>query len=163
DYAHKQGIVHRDIKPANLLRDASGTVKVTDLGLARFNDQFQESRKDASSLTQAGTIMGTVDFMSPEQSVGQLDIDHRADVNSLGCTLYFLLTGKPPYQGANIMATLVQHREAPIPSLQQTRPEVPLELDAAFRRMAAKAPAERFQSMAEVVSILEAITAKLCP
>ena len=87
EYAHSQGIIHRDIKPANLLLDVSGTVKVADLGLARFNDQLAQAAEAKSALTQAGSIMGTVDFMPPEQALGLTTIDHRADIYSLGCTL----------------------------------------------------------------------------
>jgi serine/threonine protein kinase/DNA-binding response OmpR family regulator len=157
DYAHRQGIIHRDIKPANLLRDVSGVVKVADLGLARVSNTLGESPPDQGALTQAGTIMGTVDFMPPEQALGLTGIDHRADVYSLGCTLHFLLTGKPPYQGATLMATLLQHREAPPPSLCAARGDVPAALDQIFRRMLAKKPEERFASMAEVVAALEAL------
>jgi serine/threonine protein kinase len=158
DYAHSQGIIHRDIKPANLLRDASGVVKVADLGLARFNDTLGRPPDEMGALTQAGTIMGTVDFMAPEQALGLTNIDHRADIYSLGCTLHFLLIGRPPYQGPTMMATLVKHREAPIPSLCAARGEVPASLDQVFQRMLAKKPAERFASMAEVVSALDAST-----
>src|SRR5262249_22726253 len=91
DYAHGQGIIHRDIKPANLLRDKSGVVKVADLGLAHINDSLGRS-PEGGGLTQAGTIMGTVEFMPPEQAEGSPDIDHRADIYSLGCTLHYLLT-----------------------------------------------------------------------
>jgi CheY-like chemotaxis protein len=161
EYAHGQGIIHRDIKPANLLRDASGVVKVADLGLARFDDALGPPPEDASALTQAGTIMGTVDYMSPEQALGAPNIDHRADIYSLGCTLFFLLLGKPPYQGPTVMATLLKHREAPIPSITEARPEVPAELDAVVRRMLAKAPADRYQTMSEVVAALEAVEAAL--
>jgi CheY-like chemotaxis protein len=157
DYAHRQGIIHRDIKPANLLRDAGGVVKVADLGLARFNDTLGRPAPEAGSLTQAGTIMGTVDFMSPEQAMGLTTIDHRADVYSLGCTLFFLLTGRPPYQGATIMATLLMHQQAPIPSFGAARTDVPPALDQIFRRMVAKKPDERFADMAEVVRALEAL------
>src|SRR5262249_15581713 len=119
EYAHGQGIIHRDIKPANLLRDQSGVVKVADLGLARFNDALGKARENETALTQAGTIMGTVDYMSPEQAMGLTDrIDHRADIYSLGCTLFFLLVGRPPYQGPSAMAILLKHREGPIPSLR---------------------------------------------
>jgi serine/threonine protein kinase/DNA-binding NarL/FixJ family response regulator len=156
EYAHGQGIIHRDIKPANLLRDASGVVKLADLGLARFDESVGPSPEKASALTQAGTIMGTVAFMPPEQAVGLTSIDHRADIYSLGCTLYFLLLGKPPFEGPTMVATLLQHREAPIPSMTAVRPEIPAELDAIFRRMLAKSPADRYQSMTEVVKALEA-------
>jgi serine/threonine protein kinase/DNA-binding NarL/FixJ family response regulator len=161
EYAHGQGIIHRDIKPANLLRDASGVVKVADLGLARFDEAFGAPLEGASALTQAGTIMGTVDFMSPEQAMGAANIDHRADIYSLGCTLHFILLGKPPYEGPTIMALLLKHREAPIPSMTAGRPEIPAELDAVFQRMMAKAPSDRYQTMTEVVQALEAVEAVL--
>jgi serine/threonine protein kinase len=157
DYAHSQGIIHRDIKPANLLRDASGVVKVADLGLARFNDAQGQGPDERSALTQAGSIMGTVDFMSPEQAMGLPNIDHRADIYSLGCTLNFLLLGRPPYEGPTMMATLVMHRETAIPSLCSSRKDVPADLDQVFQRMIAKKPEERFASMAEVIRALEAI------
>jgi serine/threonine protein kinase len=157
DYAHGQGIIHRDIKPANLLRDVSGVVKVADLGLARFNDTLGQAPEERSALTQAGSIMGTVDFMPPEQALGLTNIDHRADVYSLGCTLHYLLIGRPPYQGPTLMAILLEHREGLIPSLCAARSEVPAALDQVFRRMVAKKPEERFASMAEVAQALEGL------
>jgi serine/threonine protein kinase len=156
DYAHSQEIIHRDIKPANLLRDVTGVVKVADLGLARLGDTI-ERPAEAKALTQAGTIMGTVDFMSPEQALGLANVDPRADIYSLGCTLHYLLLGRPPYQGPTMMAVLVMHRDAPIPSLCADRNEVPAALDQIFQRMVAKKPQERFASMAEVVGALEAL------
>jgi serine/threonine protein kinase/DNA-binding NarL/FixJ family response regulator len=158
DYAHGQGIIHRDIKPANLLRSANGVIKVTDLGLARFNDQLEQSTKAGTALTQAGTIMGTVDFMSPEQALGLTTIDHRADIYSLGCTLYYLLIGRPPFQGTTVMAVLLAHRDGPIPSLCAARGEIPAALNQVFQRMMAKKPEDRFASMAEVVRALEGLT-----
>jgi serine/threonine-protein kinase len=157
DYAHKQGIIHRDIKPANLMRDVSGVVKVADLGLARFNNEFEPSAKEMSALTQAGTIMGTVDFMSPEQAMGATDIDHRTDIYSLGCTLYYLLIGRPPYEGPTMMAVLLKHRDGAIPSLCAARAEVPPALDQVFQRMVAKKPADRFATMADAVHALEGV------
>lgn len=162
-YAHGQGVIHRDIKPANLMRDLSGVVKVADLGLARFSDALSKPADDAGSLTQAGTIMGTVDYMPPEQAMGLSGIDHRADIYSLGCSLYFLLTGRPPFQGPTLMATLLMHRDAPTPSLTAARADVPPALDRAFQRMLAKKPDDRFASMAEVVQALEAIAASTAP
>jgi CheY-like chemotaxis protein len=153
-YAHRQGIIHRDIKPANLLRDAGGVVKVADLGLARFTNSFGGSGEVGGGLTQAGGIVGTVDYMPPEQALDSTRIDERADVYSLGCSLYYLVTGRPPFQGETIMATLLMHRDAPIPSLCEARPGVPPTLDALFRRMVAKRPEDRYQSMAEVVTAL---------
>jgi serine/threonine-protein kinase len=157
DYAHQKGIIHRDIKPANLMRDVSGVVKVADLGLARFSGQLDAGQKPASALTQAGTIMGTVDFMSPEQAMGSTDIDHRTDIYSLGCTLHFLLTGRPPYEGPTLMAVLLKHRDAAIPSLRAARPEIPPGLDQVYQRMVAKKPEDRFATMAEAVQALEAL------
>jgi len=159
EYAHAQGIIHRDIKPANLLRDAAGTVKVTDLGLVRLANAAGAAA--AGAITQAGSILGTVDYMPPEQAMGAADIDHRADIYSLGATLHFLLLGRPPYQGESLMATMFKHKLAPIPSLAKARPDVPAALDAAFHRMMAKEPADRFQTMAEVVRALEGVEVSL--
>ncbi len=155
-YAHGQGIVHRDIKPANLLQDVSGVVKVADLGLARLNDAVGQA-EGVGSITQAGSVVGTVDYMPPEQAEDSTTIDHRADIYSLGCTLHFLLTGKPPYVGQNIMATLLKHRQAPIPSLIAYRTDTPPVLDALYQRMLAKLPADRWSTMEELVRSLEAL------
>lgn len=158
EYAHSQGIIHRDIKPANLLRDGWGVVKVTDLGLARFNTLGNDPDSgDSNSITQAGAVLGTANFMPPEQAVDSTDIDHRADIYSLGCTLYFLIQGKAPFECQTLVATLLKHREGPIPSLSEGRSDVPAELEAVFRRMVAKAPADRCQTMAEVVKAMESI------
>jgi serine/threonine protein kinase len=156
--AHERGIVHRDMKPANLLLDTQGTVRVLDLGLARITqgDDSGSGSKAGPSLTQSGIIMGTVDFLPPEQSDDSKRADHRADIYSLGCTLYFLLTGKPPFSGETIMQRLVAHHQKPIPSLVEARPEVPASVDAVFRSMLAKAPEDRPQSMSEVIERLEA-------
>jgi serine/threonine protein kinase len=99
-YAHAQGIVHRDIKPGNLLRDVSGVVKVADLGLARLTGASDSGER---ALTMAGAVIGTMDYMAPEQALDAASTDHRADVYSLGCTLYFLLTGEPVYRAVSIM------------------------------------------------------------
>jgi serine/threonine protein kinase/WD40 repeat protein len=153
-YAHQQGIVHRDIKPANLLLDRNGTVKILDMGLARVAGLGDEGEGDR--LTQSGQVMGTCDYMAPEQSLDTHKADHRADVYSLGCTLYRLLTGKTPYAGDSYAKLFMAHMNAPIPSLCAARADVPAELDAAFARMVAKQPEGRQQSMAEVISELEA-------
>jgi serine/threonine protein kinase/DNA-binding response OmpR family regulator len=159
EYAHRQGIIHRDIKPANLLRDSQGVVKVTDLGVARLNSP--EGPGHASGLTQTGGVLGSVQYMPPEQAVDSTKIDNRADIYSLGATLYFLLAGKPPYDGPTMMAILLKHRDAPIPSLASARPDVPPALDAIFRRMVAKSPADRYATMADVVQEVEAVKASL--
>jgi serine/threonine-protein kinase len=163
-YAHAQSIVHRDIKPANLLQDVSGVVKVADLGLARLRETRGQAEpvSGAVTVTQAGSVVGTVDYMPPEQAEDSTATDHRADIYSLGCTLYFLLTGKPPYVGQSLMSTLLKHAHAPVPSLRAARPEVPAALDVLFRHMVAKWPDDRCQSMAEVVRALETVLAA-CP
>jgi len=151
--AHDHGIVHRDVKPANLLRDRAGVVKVADLGLAHLNNS--DPRSVNASLTIAGSILGTCDYMAPEQALDPAAVDHRADIYSLGCTLFFLVAGRPMYSAGSLMALLLKHRDAPIPSLQQVRADVPTELDQLYRRMAAKRPEDRFATMAEVVHALE--------
>lgn len=153
DYAHRQGVIHRDLKPANLLRDQNGTVKITDLGLARFTGPGAEAHNDG--LTQAGSVFGTVDYMSPEQALDSKSADHRSDIYSLGCSLYYLLTAQPMYEGETMMAKLLAHRTRPVPSLLEIRPDVPQALDDAFHRLVAKDPDDRPASMAEVSRILE--------
>ncbi len=159
EYVHVQGMIHRDMKPANLLRDASGTVKVTDLGLARISSASTALHSNA--LTQAGGVLGTVDYMPPEQALDSTNLDHRSDIYSLGATLYYLLTGQPPYPGQTMMDTLLKHRDAPIPSLSATRQDVPAALDDLYRRMMAKTTETRVQSMSEIVSALQVIQASL--
>jgi CheY-like chemotaxis protein len=161
-YAHGQGVIHRDIKPANLLRDDAGVVKVTDMGLARLNGGEPESSA-VRGLTQTGWVLGTADYMAPEQAVDSTTVDGRADVYSLGATLYFLLTGEPPYNGKSSMAILLKHRDDPIPALRVKRPDVPPELEAVFRKMMAKEPEDRYQSMDEVIAALEPLAARLGP
>ncbi|MFM9966191.1 MAG: serine/threonine-protein kinase [Planctomycetaceae bacterium] len=155
DYAHSQGVIHRDVKPANLLIDGSGTLKITDLGLARCTDLLSEAASDECSLTKHGGILGTVDFMSPEQAFNPSRVDHRADIYSLGCTLFYLVMGRPPYGGETPMETLLLHKQDQIPSLLNLHADMPYELDDLYKRMLAKRPAERFDSMAQVVRGLE--------
>jgi serine/threonine protein kinase len=159
-YVHEQGMIHRDMKPANLLRDGTGRVKVTDLGLARFSSGAGGAA-NINALTQAGGVLGSVDYMPPEQALDSTTIDHRADIYSLGATLFYLLSGRPPYPGQTMMETLLKHRDAPIPSLTALRPDVPPALDDILRRMLAKTVDQRYQSMADAVRDLEAVQANL--
>ncbi len=126
DAAHAQGIIHRDIKPGNLMLVHDGTVRVLDLGLARIVDAANPFSKSAAGrLTQSGMYMGTVDFMAPEQAEDSHRVDHRADIYSLGCTFYYLLTGRVPFSGDNVLKRLMAHMERPAPSLRIARPDVP--------------------------------------
>ena len=154
-YAHQQGVIHRDIKPSNLLVDRRGTVKILDMGLARIGGAAEEPGGDR--LTQNGQVMGTCDYMAPEQAADTHTADARADVYALGCTLYRLLTGEAPFKASHAVGVLLAHREAPIPSLCAARPDVPPALDAVFQKMLAKRPEDRYQSMQEVLTALKGI------
>ena len=151
--AHAVGIVHRDIKPANLLLDNKGTVKILDMGLARLHSDDEEAAQ--AELTATGMIMGTVDFMAPEQALNSKVADARADIYSLGCTLYYLLTGKAVFDGNTLMARLLAHREQPIPLLQKALADVPDHVEAIFQRMVAKKIEDRYQTMMAVITDLE--------
>ena len=127
------------------------------MGLARMFEGGQSGGPDR--LTDSGQVMGTCDYMSPEQAEDTHAADHRADIYSLGCTLYRLLTGHKPYDGDTLIQILLAHRGAPIPSILEKRPDVPAELDAVFQKMMAKTPEDRYQSMGEVVAALETCVA----
>jgi serine/threonine protein kinase len=158
-YAHAKGIVHRDIKPGNLLIDSDGNVKVLDMGLARYMTSTTEEVPDAERLTQPGQVMGTGEYMAPEQAADPRHADHRADVYALGCTLYRLLTGRPPYVADTLVAMLMAHRDSPIPSLSSAVIGATPDVNAIFQRMIAKRPEDRYQSMADVIADLEAVLA----
>jgi serine/threonine protein kinase/uncharacterized protein YegL len=157
-YAHGKGIVHRDIKPGNLLMGKDGTVKILDMGLARIAGLMDDSGQDR--LTSLGQAVGTCHYMAPEQAMDTHHADARADIYSLGCTLYRLLTGHVPYKGKTQLQVLMAHRESPVPSICKDRSDVPRELDALFQKMVAKKTEERYQSMAEVITALESFAGK---
>ncbi len=156
-YLHSRGIIHRDVKPANLILADDGTVKLLDMGLVRFASAEDLSCAEMDQeLTQAGIVIGTVAYMSPEQALDTRSADQRSDIYSLGCTLFFLLTGRSLYHEETGMKTLLAHREQPVPTIRQYCEEAPVSLDAVFRTMVAKRPADRLQSMTEVVAALDA-------
>ena len=152
-FAHSRNIIHRDIKPGNLLVDRDGVVKVLDMGLARI-DKPIDAKSDTEgddSITEVNQIVGTVDYMSPEQADSSAGLDRRCDIYSLGCTLYRLIVGKPPYSGASTIKKLVAHRIDPIPSIRDARPDVPDSIDSVFKRMVAKSPEDRYATMEETI------------
>ena len=155
EYVHRAGVIHRDIKPSNLLIDDAGNVKLLDVGLARVNSPGASDNAHASDLTTTGMIMGTVDYMSPEQAQNTRLADERSDVYSLGCTLFFLITGHAPYAKGTGIERLLAHREQPIPSLCRLSPQVPKSLDQLLSSLMAKKPVDRLASMQELVQQLE--------
>lgn len=152
-FAHSQGVIHRDIKPGNLLLDAAGTVKILDLGLARIHEVEVQAAKDG--LSRSGDVMGTVDYMAPEQALDSHAADARADLYGLGCTLYRLVTGKPLFEGESVVQKLLFHQSKPVPSLRAARPDASAEVEAMFQRMVAKRVEDRFQCMEELIVVLE--------
>jgi eukaryotic-like serine/threonine-protein kinase len=160
-HAHDRRMIHRDVKPANLLVGANelgeyggrSVVKVLDLGLARFRHAAGEST--STDVTRANTVVGTPDFMSPEQAKDSRSVDHRSDLYSLGCTLYFLLTGEPPFTKGSPVEKLMQHQmDTPRP-VQSLRADIPNEVAAIVHCLMAKAPDDRFQSGAALAHALE--------
>lgn len=152
DHAHALGVVHRDIKPANIMVDpATGSVKVTDFGIARVTD---------SSRTKTGVVLGTPSFMAPEQLAGQR-VDGRADLYSLGVTLFQLLTGRLPFQADSLAALMFRIANEPPAALTSLRPDLPLALGACLATSMAKHPAERFQTGAQMAAELRRLAARL--
>ena len=149
-HAHQAGLIHRDVKPANLLVDQKNVVKVLDLGLARFTDE------NKASLTVAfdENVLGTADYLAPEQALNSHGVDARADIYGLGCSLYFLLTGHPPFPGGTLPQRLMMHQKQPPPSIHVDRPDAPHDLVDICMKMIAKKPDQRYQSAAEVAQAL---------
>jgi serine/threonine protein kinase len=151
-HAFERGMIHRDIKPQNLMRRADGQVKILDFGLARFSRETGAAA-DASR-TASGVILGTADYISPEQTRGTRAADTRSDIYSLGCTLYHLLAGRAPFIDGSVIDRMLSHTLETPPALASLRPDLPPGLVAVVERMMAKDPARRYQTPAEVVNAL---------
>lgn len=163
-HAHEAGLVHRDIKPSNLFFARTGSIKVLDLGLARLLDDADERSVSAEGLTEVGQIMGTPDYMAPEQCQSSHSVDLRADLYSLGCTLFCVLTGRAPFADGRHntpVSKVVGHMSEPIPDLKAARLDVPGDLVAVYQRLMQKNPEDRFQSGREVADALKAVKENL--
>jgi eukaryotic-like serine/threonine-protein kinase len=152
DYIHQAGLIHRDLTPGNLLLDRSGTIKILDLGLARFQ---LDNRDPITQRFDEKAVLGTADYLAPEQALHASEVDIRADIYSLGATGYYLLTGRPPFEDAkNVTQKLMAHQTRtpePIPAI---RSDVPASLSDLIERMMAKNPGDRLQRPTEVVRAL---------
>jgi len=166
-HAHDRGMIHRDVKPDNLLLGEQGIVKVADLGLVktpttdRSDDRLADGPKsgrlnEPAEMTGARIALGTPAYMSPEQCRDAAAVDHRADIYSLGCTLYVLVTGRPPFDGTTAMELMSKHAYDPLVPPEQIVSRVPKEVSAVIQRMMQKDAEDRFQTMDEVIRTLEA-------
>ena len=163
-HAHEHGMVHRDIKPHNLMLSPNGQVRILDFGLAGFATESAlidadspDAGDDATTLphlTTMGSVMGTPDYIAPEQARDAHSADIRADIYSLGCTLYYLLTGEPPHKSDSVVEKLKAHAEQEPEAIESIRVDVPDDLAQVVRRMMAKDPSERFQTPEEVADAL---------
>jgi tRNA A-37 threonylcarbamoyl transferase component Bud32 len=167
-FAHDFGMVHRDVKPDNLMLNEQGLVKVADLGLVKTPGAddappagaapprpLSSALASLASVTHVGSALGTPAYMAPEQGRNAAAVDHRADIYSLGCTLYVLLTGQPPFHGHTAMEVLTKHLTEPVVPPEQVVKRVPHELSEVVLRMLAKDPAQRYQNLGEVIRDLE--------
>jgi serine/threonine protein kinase len=154
DYAHEMGVIHRDIKPSNIILDRGGRPYLTDFGLGKHLG-------DPRDLSAPGTTLGTLDYMAPEQFSGLSDPDlaGRTDVYALGCVAYACLTGAPPFRADEPQKIMYAHLHGAIPSLRDTRPDLPISVDAALRQALAKNPADRYATADEFIAALTAAQA----
>ena len=160
EYAHRKGIIHRDIKPSNLLLDDEGKVKILDMGLARLGKGIGGAEA-SMHLTTTGQVMGTVEYMSPEQAEDTRAADERSDIYSLGCTLYRLITGIAPFARDTVVKTILAHREDPIPDFKLHKHPELAPVDNLFRRMVAKKPEDRIQNATMLVQELRRVGEQL--
>jgi serine/threonine-protein kinase len=155
--AHQEGVVHRDIKPQNMLIiPETGDLKIMDFGIARVS----EMKAGAAGLTSTGTVMGTPDYMPPEQAQGQ-PADFRSDIYSLGIVFYEIFTGRLPFTGDSVMAVVLAHIQKPAPAPRQANPAIPPELEAIILRCMEKGPSKRYQRVEDVLEDLGAVSTRL--
>ncbi len=141
DHAHNQGVIHRDLKPSNIMITPSGNAKVLDLGLALIEGEVHH---DARVVGGKGYVVGSMDYIAPEQTKDPVGVDGRADVYGMGCTLYFALTGQPPFPGGTAKEKMKKHREVPPPPLRQFVPGLPDGFTAVVEKMMAKKRSKRY-------------------
>jgi len=158
-HAHEAGLVHRDIKPGNVLVDRSGTVKVLDMGLARF---FHDE-EDILTKKYDESVLGTADYLAPEQALDSHGVDIRADIYSLGATFYFCLTGQPPFNEGTVAQKLIWHQTRQPKPIRQLRPEVPEQLAAIINKMMEKDRLKRYQTPSQVSESLAPLTTRPIP
>lgn len=154
-HAHDANLVHRDIKPANLLVDQKGTVKLLDLGLAKFTN----SEKASLTIAHDENVLGTADYLAPEQALNSHNVDLRVDIYSLGCTLYYALTGHPPFPEGSLAQRLAMHQSKEPKNIADERKDAPPALVEICRKMMAKKPENRYQSAADVAEALRGFLA----
>jgi len=164
-FAHRNGMVHRDVKPANLLLTDEGVIKVADLGLVKIpdlpdvdaiGDSAMSGLHSGTQVTMQGTAVGTPAYMAPEQGIDAAAVDHRADIYSLGCTMFYMLAGRPPYEGSVVSEVLDKHAKEPLPSLVKINARVPDALQDIVERSMAKQAEDRYATLSEMIVDLEA-------
>lgn len=152
EHIHESGLIHRDLKPGNLLLNRDGVVKILDLGLARFKDDRHD---DLTMRANDARILGTADYIAPEQALKSYDVDIRADIYSLGCTLYYLLAGQPPFDTGSVTQKLLAHQIKQPPPITALRRDVPTELGDILLKMMAKDPKQRYQTPVDIIQALK--------
>lgn len=150
-HAHGKGVIHRDVKPANLLIDSSGVVRLLDMGLALVDAEEDQSL----TVVNNENVLGTADYLAPEQALNSHSVDHRADIYGLGCTLYYLLTGKPPFSDGTLAQRIAKHQNEMPKAVREIRKDCPGELEGICIKMIQKDPQYRYQAADEVAAALE--------